>query len=104
MGAQISSLWDSSFFKHWLKCVDCLFEYPFFLNQQAMDLTMSALVSPAKLISSMAPVLLEHVFTLRLVSGGSSARTSNVHSCTRRVLEDQRKYLLFLIDLDQLRA
>lgn len=30
---------------------------------------MSALVHPAKLISSMALVLLEHVFTLRRVSG-----------------------------------
>lgn len=33
---------------------------------------MSALVHPAKLISSMAPVLLEHIFTLRLVSKTTS--------------------------------
>lgn len=38
------------------------------------DLTMAALVHPAKFISSMAPVLLEHVVWLRHVSGNISFR------------------------------
>ncbi|CAN0161291.1 unnamed protein product [Ectocarpus sp. 6 AP-2014] len=38
---------------------------------KVLEVTMSALVHPAKLISSMAPVLLEHVFAIRqLVPGG----------------------------------
>ncbi|CBJ32757.1 conserved unknown protein [Ectocarpus siliculosus] len=42
-----------------------------FFALQVLEVTMSALVHPAKLISSMAPVLLEHVFAIRqLVPGG----------------------------------
>eukprot|EP00903_Cladosiphon_okamuranus_P018216 g16755.t1 len=58
---------------------------------QVMDLTMSALVHPAKLISSMAPVLLEHVFTLRrLIPDGKDdgkAGLSEPERLVGRVLE-----------------
>lgn len=37
---------------------------------EVMDLTMAALVHPSKLLSSVAPVLLEHVVSLRQVSIG----------------------------------
>lgn len=60
----------------------CCASLLFFLNEQVMDLTRSALVHPAKLISSMAPVLLEHVFNLRRVSGSRTFVTLFGLFCT----------------------
>eukprot|EP00752_Nemacystus_decipiens_P004263 g3894.t1 len=58
---------------------------------QVMDLTMSALVHPAKLISSMAPVLLEHIFALRRlipeVEGGGGGGQNEPERLVGRILE-----------------
>ena len=66
---------------------------PFLFDIQVMDLTMSVLVHPAKLISSMAPVLLEHVFTLRRVSGETAFKLPCACSVIflRRAGEDQTR-------------